>query len=232
MFKRTLTMFFCTLLFSAISARADDWNKKTTMTFSQPVELPGVVLPAGTYVFKLLDSRSDRHIVQVFNKDETKIYATILALPNYRLTPTEDTVVRFAERPRNAPDAVKAWFFPGDNFGQEFVYPKFRAMDLAEETKEPVLAAAITPEERPAELMKAPIEAVEPPKEATVAEEAWAEPVFTPEPPVVEAPPPAPAPVVPPAPELPATASDLPLIALLGGISLGLAGMMRLISRS
>jgi hypothetical protein len=231
MFKRTVTMLCCTLLFAAISARADEWNKKTIMTFSQPVELPGVVLPAGTYVFKLLDSMSDRHIVQVFDKDETRIYATILALPNYRLTPTEQTVVRFTERPRNAPEAVKAWFFPGDNFGQEFVYPKGRALNLAEETKEPVLAAAITPEERPAELMKAPVETVEPPKPAAETEQAWAEiPVVTPEPPPVEAPPPAPAPA--PEPELPATGSDLPLIAVLGGLSLGLAGMMRFLAKS
>ncbi len=225
MFKRTVTMLCCTLLFAAFSARADDWNKKTTMTFSQPVELPGIVLPAGTYVFKLLDSSSDRHIVQVFDKDELKIYTTILALPNYRLKPTEDTVIRFTERPRNAPEAVKAWFYPGDSFGQEFVYPKVRAMNLAEETKEPVLAAAITPEERPAELMQAPVETIEPLKEPAVSEEAWAEaPVIAPELAPVEAP--------APAPEMPATASTLPLIALLGGVSFGLAGVLRFASKS
>src|SRR4029079_12606649 len=72
-------------------AFAQSWDKKTTVTFSAPFEIPGVdaqVLPAGTYVFKLLDSASDRHIVQIFNKDETHLYSTILAIPNYRLTPT------------------------------------------------------------------------------------------------------------------------------------------------
>src|SRR6476660_8176704 len=73
-------------------ASAQSWNKKTVVTFSAPVEIPGVgaqVLPAGTYVFKLLDSQSDRHIVQVFNEDESHIYATILAIPNWRLQPTD-----------------------------------------------------------------------------------------------------------------------------------------------
>jgi len=103
-------------------ARADDWNRKTTMTFSGPVEIPGVhlkgwgVLPAGTYVFKILDSQSDRHIVQIFNQDETIIYATILAIPNYRLQSTDKTVLTFRERPSGQPEALRAWFYPGRNW--------------------------------------------------------------------------------------------------------------------
>src|ERR1700727_2050141 len=79
------------------TVKADEWNNKTVITFSGPVEIPGVhmkgwaVLPAGTYVFKILDSQSDRHIVQIFNKEETTIYATILAIPNYRLKATNKT---------------------------------------------------------------------------------------------------------------------------------------------
>src|ERR1700735_2632660 len=86
-------------------ALADDWNRKTVVTFSAPVEIPGVhltgwgVLPAGTYVFKILDSQSDRHIVQIFSADKLTVYATILALPNYRLKETDDTVMTFRERP-------------------------------------------------------------------------------------------------------------------------------------
>jgi hypothetical protein len=82
------------------------------------------VLPAGTYVFKILDSQSDRHIVQIFNADETQIYATILAIPNYRLKATDKTVVTFRERPAGEPEALRAWFYPGRNWGEEFVYPK------------------------------------------------------------------------------------------------------------
>src|ERR1700730_3893556 len=127
------------------SARADDWNRKTVFTFSGPVEIPGVhltgwgVLPAGTYVFKILDSSSDRHIVKIFNKDETMIYATILAIPNYRLKATDKTVVTFRERPAGQPEALRAWFYPGRNWGEEFVYPKAKAVELAKETKTPGL---------------------------------------------------------------------------------------------
>jgi len=99
---------------------ADAWNKKTTVTFSVPVEIPGVgaqVLPAGTYVFKLLDSSSDRHIVQIFNKRENHVYATILAIPNYRLQSTDKTVMTFRERSVGSPEAIRAWFYPGRNWG-------------------------------------------------------------------------------------------------------------------
>jgi uncharacterized surface anchored protein len=124
------------------SARADQWNEKTIVTFSQPVELPGIVLPAGTYTFKLLDSQADRHIVQVFNKYQTHLYATIMAIPDYRLRPTGKTVIKFEETPPGNPEAIKAWFYPGDNFGQEFVYPKSRAIELAKQTNTPVLSMA------------------------------------------------------------------------------------------
>src|SRR5579859_8164413 len=116
--------------------RADQWNKKTILTFSQPIEVPGKVLPAGTYTFKLLDSMSYRHIVQIWNEDGTELITTILAIPNYRLEPTGETVMNFHERPGICPVALRAWFYPGDNFGHEFVYPKERAAELAEKCKE------------------------------------------------------------------------------------------------
>src|SRR5262249_52983655 len=136
--------------FSA-SVKADAWNKKTILTFSQPVEVPGVVLPAGTYVFRLLDSASDRHIVQIFNEDQNHIYATVLAIPNYRLQVTGKTVITFVERPAGEPPAIRAWFYPGDNFGQEFVYRKSRAAEFAKVTTSPVPAA---PSELESEITK------------------------------------------------------------------------------
>src|SRR4029450_2032381 len=121
--------------------KADGWNKKTVVTFSQPVEIPGgIVLPAGTYVIKLLDSLSNRHIVQIFNQDQNHIYATILAIPNWRLDVTDKTVMTFGQRPAGEPQAIRSWFYPGDNFGQEFVYPKRRAVELAKMTNLPILA--------------------------------------------------------------------------------------------
>src|SRR5580765_7165823 len=156
-FLKVVPTVFCMALLGAAltpSLKADAWDRKTVITFSAPVEIPGVhlagwgVLPAGTYVFKILDSLSDRHIVQIFNKDETVIYATILAIPNYRLQATDKTVMTFRERPAGEPEALRAWFYPGKQWGEEFVYPKARAIILAKETHEAVLfmPAEITPE--------------------------------------------------------------------------------------
>src|SRR6202521_459586 len=139
-------------------ARADETNRKTVITFSGPVEIPGVhlagwgVLPAGTYIFKILDSQSDRHIVQIFSQDETTVYATILAIPNYRLKATDKTVMTFSERPAGEPEALRAWFYPGKNWGDEFVYPKARAMEIAKTTNLPVL---FTPAEIAVEVTEA-----------------------------------------------------------------------------
>jgi LPXTG-motif cell wall-anchored protein len=115
-------------------AKADAWDQKTIFTFSGPVEIPGQVLGAGTYVFKLADSQSDRNIVQVFNKDENHLYGTFLAIPDYRLQPTDKPVITFEERAAGAPPAVRAWWYPGDNYGHEFVYGKARAVETAQAT--------------------------------------------------------------------------------------------------
>jgi hypothetical protein len=196
------------------SARADTWNKKTVVTFNQPIEVPGRILPAGTYTFKLLDSMSDRHIVQIFNADGSQIITTILAINDYRLRPTGDTVMKFSERPGDAPDALRAWFYPGDNFGQEFVYPKVRAIQLAQVEKIAVPAVDTLDE---TVIKTAPIVAITPDqKEVEVVTVIQTTPPAA----VVETP--APAPDVT-TQELPHTASSMPLIALLGGLSITLA---------
>jgi hypothetical protein len=187
------------------------------------------VLPAGTYVFKLLGSPSDRHIVQIFNQDETVVYATVLAIPNYRLKVTDKTVMTFRETPPGEPDVLRAWFYPGKNFGEEFVYPKERALALAKVTNSPVLytsaeipvevAAPITSAEEPVvvQLKQAPILAVQPSGEDVEVAQ------------VVTAPP-AEALVATndaPAAELPKTASPMPLIGLFGLLALGAAFTLR-----
>lgn len=121
-------------------ALADESNKKTIVTFTAPVEIPGKVLPAGTYVFKLLDSASERNVVQVYDKDEKTFYGMLLAIPNYRLTPADKPVINFEERPSGTPEAVKAWFYPGDQYGVEFVYPNKRARELAKRVHQNVLS--------------------------------------------------------------------------------------------
>jgi hypothetical protein len=203
----------CVLVVS--TATADDWNRKTVVTFSGPIEVPGVGqhnLPAGTYVFKIFNSLSDRHIVQIFNQDETQVLTTILAIPNYRLKPTDKTVITFRERPAGEPEALRAWFYPGREWGEEFVYERSRAIELAKETNTPVLATRTELAAAPIETLKtAPVEAVAP----------TGDPVELAQ--VVEAPPAAAAaPVtVAAADPLPATASPLPLIALLGLLTIG-----------
>ena len=216
---KTVAMMFCAVLVAALALtpglKADEWNKKTTVTFSAPVEIPGVgaqVLPAGTYVFKLLDSLSDRHIVQVFNKDETHVYSTILAIPNYRLKATDKTVMTFKERASGEPEAIRAWFYPGNQWGQEFVYPKARALELARVTHQPILATTIElkPDTPIAVLKAAPIEAVKPTGEEVPVTE------------VVDAPPAAVVQAANAEPvSLPQTASPMLLVALIGLLSLG-----------
>ena len=189
------------------TAKADEWDKKTVITFNEPVEIPGMVLPAGTYVMRLLDSQSDRDIVEFFNKDQTRLYDTVLAIPDYRIDPTSHTVITFQERSAGSPQAIKAWFYPGDLYGEEFIYPKVHPVAMTAQTTAPPPAPA------------APAPAPQP--------QANAEPAPAPQP--VQAPvemakaapaPPAPAPQPPAQPqELPKTGSDVPLIGLLGSLA-------------
>src|SRR3990170_4922325 len=142
---KVVALIFCASLVALafpFSVEAQTWNKRTIVKFSQRIEIPGVgqhFLPAGKYVFKLVDSTSNRDIVQVFSEDETHVFATILTIANYRLKATDETVMTFRERPAGQPEAIRAWFYPGANWGQEFVYPKARAVELANVTQQPVL---------------------------------------------------------------------------------------------
>jgi hypothetical protein len=153
----------------APNVRADAWNKKTVVTFSRPVEVPGEVLPAGTYVFKLLSNEANRRVVQIFSEDQTKLMATIMAVPDYRLVATEKPVISFEERPSGSPEALGSWFYPGDNHGVRFVYPTLR-MALANNSQ-----PAATPAPPPAEVTTIPapppVEAITTPIEASVQQE-------------------------------------------------------------
>jgi LPXTG-motif cell wall-anchored protein len=217
--KKAFSIVFCALVACAFllpMAAADDWNNRTIVTFSAPVEVPGVgaqTLPAGTYVFKLMDSQSDRNIVQIFNEDGTHLYTTVLAIPNYRLRATDKTVMTFRERAEGQPEAIRAWFYPGANWGQEFVYPKAKAIELAKITSGPVLSTPIDLSSAPVEALKtAPVEAVAPTGETVDIAK------------VVEAPPVAMAKVEPVSAvkTLPHTASWTPMVGLLGLLSLSM----------
>jgi hypothetical protein len=217
------TLALLALMFTP-GLKADTWNQKTTLTFSQPFEVPGGrVLPAGTYVFKLLDSQYDRNVVQIFSEDQLTLYATVLAIPNYRLHAPENTIMRFAERASGSPEAIKAWFYPGNASGHEFVYPKARAVELARLTNEPVpsMSAEMTPnitspatsaaDQPVVALEKAPIAA-----EAPSGEEL---PITTAFPSTSEA------------AALPKTASSMPLIGLIGLLSLASAFSLLIVTK-
>jgi len=106
-------------------------NNKTILTFDQPVEVPGMVLPAGSYTFQLMDSPStDRHIVQIFDKDGSKLITTVMAMNESRTDPADKTVTAFYEVPAGKPQALRVWFYPGKTTGQGFIYPKTRATEL------------------------------------------------------------------------------------------------------
>jgi hypothetical protein len=222
-----LCSFALVALTFAVNVQADTFDKKTVMTFSEPFEVPGVdaqILPAGTYVFKVFESFGDRNIVQIFNADETHLFTTILAINNYRLKPTEKTVVTFKERGEGQPEAIKAWFYPDNAFGQEFVYSKKRALELAKIVNEPVLAMPIeTNTAPPAEVLKnVQLEAIQPTGEevpvSSVVENPPQRAAVTM--PVAAAPVSAPAETTEVAQALPHTASSLPLAGLIGLISL------------
>jgi hypothetical protein len=134
--------FTAMLAVFTVNVNAQDFNssERTFLTFSNTVELPGATLQPGTYLFKLADSTSHRHIVQVFSQDEKQIHATILAVPAERLEVTGENVVTFRETAEGATPAVQYWYYPGDRIGHEFVYPKDQAMKIAARTGQNVLS--------------------------------------------------------------------------------------------
>jgi hypothetical protein len=224
---------------AALTANADAWNKKTIITINEPMQIPGATLTPGKYVFKLMDSSSNRHIVQVFNEDEKTVINTILAIPNQRLQPTGKSEFGFWEVPAGNTPALRSWFYPGDTFGHEFAYPKQEATKLSSVVKEEVPSiseedyAQATKVTEPAAEVKTPEpQAAQPAPEVAVVET----PKPAEKPAVVEQPEPTPAPQpvearrsepVAAADTLPATASPLPVLGLLGFFFVGFGALLR-----
>ena len=238
----TVTSCLTLASLAVMPAMADTWNKKTIITITEAVQVPGAILEPGKYVMKLLDSPSDRHIVQIFNEREDHVYTTILAIPNYRLQPTGKTEFQWWETPAGQPKAMRAWFYPGDNFGQEFAYPKNTAMQIAKNTNQVVPMVS-----QSEDVSKATVTTVD----NSGAETALNKETYTPapvaaaaapEPQVVaqnRTPEPAPEPVAAPdtsmrartEPTLPRTASPFPLAALTGFFALGTSVALRAIAK-
>ncbi len=127
-------------LFFELAAHADEFDQATTITFSEPMQIPGQVLPAGSYLFKLANSNSDRNIVQVFNADRTVLYATLQTIATERQEPTGHTVVALAEQGAGQPDVLLKWFYPGRETGNEFLYPRQKEKDLAQDKQQTIVA--------------------------------------------------------------------------------------------
>jgi len=199
--------------------KADEFEKKTTVTVNEPLQLPHTVLQPGKYVFRLMDS-PDRHILLIYTGDGSHYLTRELAIPNLRLRPTGKSVFQFWETPAGQPKALRAWFYPGDNFGHEFAYPKMRAVEIAKETHTPVLTATA---EKESEMKTAPLATVDESGKETpyIPEARREEPVMAKnEPPT----PPAAEPATPAT--LPHTASPYPLIGLFGLASLAVSRLM------
>ena len=125
--------------FTVAILSAQPLDKRTFFTFSAPVEVPGVALPPGKYIFRIVDPNSGGRVVQVVSADGTKPFAMFFTIPAERLTPAAEPEIRFMETPEGVPPAIKTWWYPGETIGREFIYPKEQARRLAKNASAPVL---------------------------------------------------------------------------------------------
>jgi len=206
-------------------AQADEWDKRTILTVNEPMQIRETLLEPGQYVLKLLNSSSDRHIVQIYNADQTHLINTVMAIPDYRVQVTSGSRFVMWETPEGSARALKAWFYPGDNFGQEFPYPKHLQQIAFAQPAAPVSpppAAAPAPQEP----------AFQP--QASVQEPSGNQPVEI----AQNSPPPPPTPTATPEPapqspvsstpaELPKTATPYPMFGFTGLLLLGVGALLR-----
>jgi hypothetical protein len=205
---------FALLFTIAPGARASEWDQKVIATFSAPFEIPGQVLPTGTYVFKVVDIIGTRDVVRVTNRDESKILATAITVTRYRPNPTDKPSFVFEERGADSPQALQAWFYPGRISGHQFIYRGSMAREAmtasmpatpapssesatypaSDAEESPVMSAEATPSEVES-TPSAESQATETQAPATTTSTSQA--------------------------ELPKTASTMPLIALIGTLLLG-----------
>lgn len=212
-------------------AKADAWDKKTVLTVNQTIQVRDTVLEPGQYVLRLYDSQAERHVVQIFNADQSHLINTVLAIPRQRMEPTGETQFTFWETPAGKARAMRTWFYPGDLTGQEFPYPK-HLIELASAAPAPTVMMT-----QPAEPVPAPEVETTPEPEAQAQirtetrEEDQPQPVENQPVEIAQAaPPPAPVsePSPPPANELPKTGSPYPMMGISGGILLLIYGLVRL----
>ncbi len=248
--KRTTAIVGCFVLALVFLAphmtRGDDWNLATRFTINQPFEVPNLVLQPNTrYVIRLLDSPSNRNVVQIYNEDQTKLLTMFMAISDQRTEATDKTVFTFIETQPGYPVPMKEWFYPGRLIGQEFIYPKSQALEIARHSREPILAT----DGDIHDVAALNVETVRPLGETTTVTKAEPAPITEEKPSITEQPeeqpaiaentesnlktepevqrekpaetPAAAAPVTEENRELPKTAGELPLIGLIGVLCLG-----------
>ena len=207
------------------NSKASEFDKKTILTFSGPVQIPGAILGAGKYVVERADPGGNPDVVRFFNADETHVYATVLTIPTERGTPPNKPEITFAETPSGTPQAIKKWWYPGETTGEEFIYPKgspvltARATNLemtnrsSQPAPEAVKPEPPAPEEQPSSTVTEPPEEQSPTQGEV--ETAQVNPPPEPAPSQTTTTPP---PTSTTQESLPKTASSLPLLELLGAI--------------
>ncbi len=125
-FLRAMLAAGLAILPLASIAGASEMNQLTRFTFNQPVELPGMVLSPGTYVFRVPFNASEHNLVEVWNNNQTHLIGTFLTITEERGNPSDHPTLHMEERAARAPMAVGDWFYPGRVLGHEFIYPATR----------------------------------------------------------------------------------------------------------
>lgn len=228
---RMLKVLCCAAVIAATTAPLAQaqtaWSKKTFLTFSGPVQIPGKTLAAGTYTFQMADLIADRHVLQILDQDGKSIIATVMTVPHRMVKAPENNVVMFSERPVGSAPAVQMWHYPGAETGNEFVYPRSQAIQIAKASHTSVLS---TPDESATDdaMKSAAVTRIDE-SGAEVDENATTEVAEANTTPAPQAPAPVPAsvgtsgqePAAAPArrTELPRTASNLVLLELLSALS-------------
>jgi hypothetical protein len=122
-------------LFFELAAHADEFDQATTITFNEPIQVPGQVLPAGTYLFELADHGSEPNVVQIFSSDHTFLYGTFLTVATKRQEHTSDSAVTLAEPESGGMPILVKWFYPGRDTGNEFVYSRQTEKELGQDNQ-------------------------------------------------------------------------------------------------
>lgn len=227
---------------TAPKANGDELTKKTILTVNEPTQIDKVLLQPGQYVLRLLEQQTDRHVVEIYDRNEKHILGTVVAIPTERLQEKGKTTFTFYETPAGSVKALRAWYYPGDNYGQRFEYPKNLQASATTVTTQTQTTAATNQTDTTTTAAATPAPAPEPqPAQEQSSQEADREATPAPAPAQTEVasnaapaeqpaaqPAPEPKSANPPA-ELPATGSSYPAIGLLGAALMALAGVSRMV---